>query len=536
MSDFIMAIKQLLRPLIPDAVMARYRIRQHSLAMRSNVDVFLSNGRDTKRWLHLTPDTYRVVTGKPVEGSVEGGVRVGEMEPLLDDLIGFEGIEVVIAGDTMRPAMYGLRVVEPTVLPRSILATPDAFAEVGGVGENSTDLVRTYQRLADAGRRIGLVPTIVDRLGDVRRTPVTLPAAIVFAAVPLHDIGGGSRAAQITFELLRSGFHVTYVAMYPSAEGVDLGLRFIHPHLEQHRIEVFAVEDIDSRADAGIVILEAPAETFVEPARQLQSRGWKVIFDIIDDWTDASLGGFWYKPEIDQEIVSMADAVVASAPDLVRHGVELGSETALIPNAVNAELFGPVATDRPVDLPSGEIIGYVGSLYGAWFDWDALERIAEAFPDATIAVIGDDHYKRPMPENVVYLGLKAQEDLPGYIQRFDVGIVPFVLSEVTHAVSPLKVYEYLASGVPVAAPPLRALDGLESVYTDVDLVGAVTQAMRAPKPDRERALAEHSWHERVVRLLASVDGELPDARGLPKKIARRVPVHYSKANRSIRVQ
>ena len=58
MSDFIMAIKQMLRPLIPDAVMARYRVRQHSLAMRSNVDVFLPSGRDAKRWLHLTPDTF----------------------------------------------------------------------------------------------------------------------------------------------------------------------------------------------------------------------------------------------------------------------------------------------------------------------------------------------------------------------------------------------------------------------------------------------------------------------------------------------
>jgi glycosyltransferase involved in cell wall biosynthesis len=536
MTDFIMAIKQRLRPLIPDAVMARYRVRQHSLAMRSNVDVFLPNGRDAKRWLHLTPDTYRVVTGTPEADSRGDGVLVGEKDAALDMLIGFEGAEVVVAGDTLRPAMYGLRVVEPTVVPRSILATPDAIDEIGGIDDNSTDLIRTYQRLADAGRRIGLVPTVVDRIEDMSRTPVTLPAAIVFAAVPLHDVGGGSRAAQIAFELLRSGFHVTYVAMYPSAEGVDLGLRFIHPHLEQHRIEVFEVEDIDSRAGAGIVILEAPAEPFVEPARQLQERGWKIVFDIIDDWTDASLGGFWYKPEVDQEIVSMADAVVASAPDLVSHGVELGSETTLIPNAVNAELFGPLATESPADLPSGEIIGYVGSLYGEWFDWDALGRIAEAFPDATIAVIGDDHYKRPMPSNVLYLGLKAQEDLPAYIQRFDVGIVPFVLSEVTHAVSPLKVYEYLASGVPVAAPPLRALEGLEGVYTDVDLVGAVTQAMHAPKPDRERALAEHSWHERVVRLLASVDGGLPSEGGLPMKIARRVPEHYSKADRSIRAE
>jgi hypothetical protein len=220
----------------------------------------------------------------------------------------------------------------------------------------------------------------------------------------------------------------------------------------------------------------------------------------------------------------------------VQHGENLGAETILIPNAVNSTLFGPDADTKPDDLPSGHIIGYTGSLYGDWFDWDALRSVAEAFPESSIVVIGDDHYKRPMPSNVVYLGLKPQSDLPAYVQRFDVGIVPFEISEATHAVSPLKVYEYLASGVPAAAPPLRALEGLEGVYTDVDLVDAVTRARIAPKPDRELALAEHSWHERVVRLMRSVGVDLPQAVGVPVKVRSRVPTHYAREDRWIRAE
>jgi hypothetical protein len=536
MKDFVMSVKQKLRPLIPDSVMARYRVRQHSLAMRTNVDVFLPNDNDAKRWLRLVPDTYRVVTGAPVGDSTEDIVVVGESDDTLAQLIGFDDIDVVVAGATLKPSMIGLRVVEPTVIPKSIAAVSSAFDEIGGIEENSTDLVRTYQRLADTGRRIGLVPSVDDVLPDPSRSPISLPAAVVFAAVPLHDIGGGSRAAQITFELLRSGFHVTYVAMYPSTEGVDLGLRYVHPMLEQHRIESFDVNDIDGRTDAGIVILEAPAEPFVAPMKMLQQRGWKVLYDIIDDWTDSSLGGFWYKPEIEAEIVTLADAVVASAPDLVQHGSDLGAETSLVPNAVNSTLFGPIAADTPGDLPSGDIIGYMGSLYGEWFDWDALRGVALAFPASTVVVIGDDHYKQPMPPNVIYLGLKPQADLPAYVQRFDVGIVPFVLSEVTHAVSPLKVYEYLASGVPVAAPPLRALQGLEGVYTNVDLVVAVTTAKNAAKPDRQLALATHSWHQRVVDLMRSVGDQLPQDSGAQVKVVRRVPTHYAREDRWIRAE
>jgi glycosyltransferase involved in cell wall biosynthesis len=461
---------------------------------------------------------------------------VGEKDRRLEELIGFDDIEIAVAGEMVRPSMRGFRVIEPTVVPKSIIAVADAFKEIGGIEGNATHLMRTYQRLADTGRRIGLVPTIVEELAVPTPITIPVPAAVVFAGVPLHDIGGGSRSAQIAFELLRAGFHVTYVAMHPSTEGVDLGLRYVHPMLEQHRIESFDAADIDDRTDGGVVILEAPAEPFVAPTKMLQERGWKVVYDIIDDWTDASLGGFWYKPEIEAEIVALSDAVVASAPDLVQHAADLGAEAPLIPNAVNASIFGPAAGQVPDDLPEGDLIGYTGSLYGEWFDWDALRDVAVAFPESTVVVIGDDHYKQPMPPNVIYLGLKPQTDLPAYVQKFDVGIVPFVLSEVTHAVSPLKVYEYLASGVPVAAPPLRALEGLDGVYTDIDLVAAVMLAKNAAKPDRQLALDAHSWHVRVVDLMRSVGDDLPQQSGAPVEVVRRVPTHYGGEDRWIHAE
>jgi hypothetical protein len=141
-----------------------------------------------------------------------------------------------------------------------------------------------------------------------------------------------------------------------------------------------------------------------------------------------------------------------------------------------------------------------------------------------------------MPPNVVYLGLKPQTDLPAYVQRFDVGLVPFVLSEVTHSVSPLKVYEYLASGVPVAAPPLRALEGLDGVYTDVDLVAAVTRSKNAAKPDRQLALNAHSWHERLVCLVRSLGEDLPQVSGAPVEVVRRVPTDYDREERWVHAE
>ncbi len=183
---------------------------------------------------------------------------------------------------------------------------------------------------------------------------------------------------------------------------------------------------------------------------------------MIDDWSDPALGSEWYRPEVERDLITSSDRVIASAPDLVRRAAKMGAEADLIPNAVNGAIFGVEHSPRPADLPTGEtIIGYHGSLYGDWFDWEALRRVAEANPRAVVVLIGDDKSDHPtLPRNVHFLGLKAQSQLPAYVQRFDVGLIPFKIGDTTHAVSPLKAYEYLASGVPIAAPPLRALQGL----------------------------------------------------------------------------
>ena len=131
------------------------------------------------------------------------------------------------------------------------------------------------------------------------------------------------------------------------------------------------------------------------------------------------------------------------------------------------------------------------------------------------------------------LGMKPQADLPAYVTNFDVAIVPFVVSEMTHAVSPLKVYEYLACGVPVAAPPLRSLAGLSGVHTDTDLVTAVEHASAAERPNPQDALREHSWSCRMADLLPHVGWTLDTTTDDPVTVADRTPVIYPRRQRFV---
>ena len=250
-----------------------------------------------------------------------------------------------------------------------------------------------------------------------------------------------------------------------------------------------------------------------------------------------TLGGDWYDRSFVQWLISKSQVLIASAPSLVASlQEESGRDVVEVPNGVNARVFGGEA-DFPVphDLPpgNGPVFEYHGSLYGDWFDWQALIRVAEAFPDARIVLIGDRPPRMPaLPNNVHALGLKAQADLAAYLQHTNVGLIPFVVSRTTHAVSPLKVFEYLAMGVPVAATPLQPLEGLDGVYTDEDLVLAVRHALAGRPPDRETALARHGWGERLERLLGAAGVPLPEPMK-PVEVIRRPVRHYRQDERRL---
>jgi hypothetical protein len=550
-----MRMRKLIRPLIPDAVMARYRLHQHSRQVRTNVDVVVDSRSLQRRWLLVTPDTYRVrasgglapapdhtvvAAGEPlppgasmvvfVDGDVPGDALVAAQ------LAGDDAIDVGVVAAVPHLALVRRTRSEPGIAPSAVALGRDALAEIGGIPPGRHPLPGLVARARDAGLRLGLAPVGRRMAPSHRGDSIALPSIVLLAAVPMHDIGGGGRGTQLALEFLRRGFHVTYVALFGTAESVDLGLRFVHPQLEQVRFSEFDAAAVVARAARPkLAVFEVPAPQLLPTLGTLAAGGYHTVYDRIDDWTAPSLGGDWYTPEAERRFVLEARTVVGSAPDLTAF-LEAGGrgDGVLIPNAVNDAVFGGEASDLPSDFPSGvsPVIGYHGSLYGDWFDWEGLEAVAAANPDAAVVVIGDDKAPRPaLPPNVHLLGLKPQQDLPGYVQRFDAGLIPFVVNPTTHAVSPLKAYEYLASGVPVAAPPLRSLEGLDGVFVADDLVAATAAALTGPRPDRAAALAAHSWQRRVEVLLAACGVGDPEAPGAAVATVIRPVVHYSKRQR-----
>ncbi len=184
-----------------------------------------------------------------------------------------------------------------------------------------------------------------------------------------------------------------------------------------------------------------------------------------------------------------ADVAIAVTPRLRTKWEALGVPATVVPNGVDPDLFIPTAP-RPADAPScTPLVGFTGTLSHR-IDINLLHLIVDAgldlmligFPQTTMSrgVIGDLLER----DGVHYLGHRAYEELPGYVQAMDVGLVPYVDSDFNRASFPLKTLEYLASGVPVVATDLPAIAQLDTELVVTASTDAFVEAVRTQARER----------------------------------------------------
>jgi teichuronic acid biosynthesis glycosyltransferase TuaH len=139
--------------------------------------------------------------------------------------------------------------------------------------------------------------------------------------------------------------------------------------------------------------------------------------------------------------------------------------------------------------------------------------IARALPEATVVLAGpllDPTHLRPLcaEPNVEIRPALTRAGVTGLIRVADVGLIPHVRSPLTEAMSPLKLYEYLAGGLPVVGtdmPPLRGVDPRVLLVGESGGYPAAVNAALAlgPAAEDERLtfVQTNSWAARHERLL-----------------------------------
>lgn len=151
----------------------------------------------------------------------------------------------------------------------------------------------------------------------------------------------------------------------------------------------------------------------------------------------------------EREVARGVDAVMASSTLLCRQWETVCKTVMPVFNACDPAVLPALRRrDRaPEDRP---VFGYVGTI-GPWFDWFAVQALAEACPGATVRLIGPVFGAIPagLPGNIELLPPCSHEAAMLAVEAFDVGLIPFLRNTLTDSVDPIKYYEYRAMGLPV---------------------------------------------------------------------------------------
>lgn len=212
---------------------------------------------------------------------------------------------------------------------------------------------------------------------------------------------------------------------------------------------------------------------------------------------------------MEEDLCRSCGCVFATAQGLYDRLSAFNSNCHLLPNGANYELFSKVTEmKKESDVTT---FGFVGMLQEC-IDYDVLRAVAKAFPDAKMKFVGrtlpgvDLSWMKDYP-NMELLGLVPQPELPGLIKDFDVCLNTFADNDLSKDVSPLKFYEYLATGKPVVSTPvpLQVRDYADCIYigeTPEDFVEKCREALKetadSPKAaERLRQAKACSWDERI---------------------------------------
>jgi len=208
----------------------------------------------------------------------------------------------------------------------------------------------------------------------------------------------------------------------------------------------------------------APNE-FSEYALQKCNEKHVVIYDCMDDMlafpSKKGVQDVIFKREY--ELLKRANIIFCSAnhlKNILKKRYQLDKEIVLLNNALTIDESGYASrieakNQCPLFFNSNAFkVTYIGTI-ADWFDFELVKQLLETIPESEVHLFGPcakTLQRLHQSDRLFFHGPIDHRYIKAIMKGSDALIMPFVLTDLIQSVNPVKLYEYIYSGVPCLAP------------------------------------------------------------------------------------
>jgi teichuronic acid biosynthesis glycosyltransferase TuaH len=153
-------------------------------------------------------------------------------------------------------------------------------------------------------------------------------------------------------------------------------------------------------------------------------------------------------------------------------------------------------------------IYYIGTI-AEWFDFDLIIKTLNNFNDVRVILVGASVVKLPKHERLIFRGSLPHDQISILIQQADALIMPFKITELVKSVNPVKLYEYIATSVPIITCDYDEINVFEDfVYrytSDNEFIGLINKLLNNDlivrgEQERKNFLVSNTWGNRAKQM------------------------------------
>jgi len=241
------------------------------------------------------------------------------------------------------------------------------------------------------------------------------------------------------------------------------------------------------------------------------------IFDAVDNWAEhPNYKGMKNKILSNYEYIDRNADIIFTVSKEMKKVFKTNKNVHWVPNGIDIGHFNKKEADKglkDINKIKPPIIGYVGIIQNR-LDVKLIEYLVEKNPKKSFVFIGSiwpdiNISKLKKFKNVHFLGYKKYNQMPMYISKFSIAIIPHKINKFTESMNPMKLYEYMAAGKPIVSTKIAGVgefkDFVDVAENKKEFHDKINKAICEINPQieekRKVMLSKHTWEVRVDKML-----------------------------------